>query len=141
MAPEKGVLVLDSSFLVALANERDVHHAAARKLQEQVERGSWKSASLHEYVFLESVTVLLARRGHDLAVRFGQALLESREVELVLASDSFAQTWETFRDEARGGLSFTDAALVALARSRAGSAIATFDEGLRRVKGVRAVPA
>jgi hypothetical protein len=111
---------------------------------------------LHEYVFLETVTVLLARRGPDLATRFGQALLDARDVDLVFASDHFAAAWETFRDESHRGLSFTDGALVSLLRGASHRskpntttreeapeplAIATFDQGFRNLEGIATVPA
>ncbi len=57
------MLLLDSSFLIAYHNTRDVHHAAAARAMPRIVAGEWGRAALLEYVFLEVVTVLLARRG------------------------------------------------------------------------------
>lgn len=105
-----------------------------------MEGGKWSTLLLHEYVFLETVTVLAARRDAKTARAFGEALLAAKEVELVPGFDSFHDTWDAFREEAPGALSFAGAALVRLARARDAEAIATFDEGFRRVRGVRVVP-
>ncbi len=102
--------------------------------------GAWGRALLLEYVFLEVVTVLLARRGLETASRVATALLEAREVDFVPCSDIFLETLGTFRDQRRGTLSFTDAAIVTVARKSGGYAVATFDADLRRVDGISVVP-
>jgi predicted nucleic acid-binding protein len=69
------MMVLDSSFLVAYHNRRDVHHGAAAATMERLVAAEWGPALLLEYVLLEVVTVLLARRGLDVAVRVATTLL------------------------------------------------------------------
>jgi len=135
------MIVLDSSFLVAYHNRRDVHHGAAAATMERLLVGEWGPALLLEYVFLEIVTVLLARRGLDVAVRVGTTLLQARDVEFVPSSDMFLDVMETFRAQRHGRLSFTDAAIVAVARRRDARFVATFDRDFRRVEGVAVVPA
>ena len=56
------MIVLDSSFLVAYYNTRDIHHGAAARTMVQLIGGKWGQGLLLEYVFLETVTVLRARR-------------------------------------------------------------------------------
>jgi predicted nucleic acid-binding protein len=135
------VIVLDSSFLVAYHNRRDVHHDAAAATMERLVAGEWGTALLLEYVFLEVVTVLVARRGRDVAVRVATVLLEAREVELVPSSDMFLDVVETFRAQSHGRLSFTDAAIVTVARRRDARFVATFDRDFRQVEALAVVPA
>jgi predicted nucleic acid-binding protein len=135
------VIVLDSSFLIAYHNERDVHHAAAREAMERFLAGAWGRGLLLEYVFLEVVTVLLARRGLAVVRNVGQILLESDELEFVPCSDFFIQTWETFRGQTAASLSFADAAILAVARARAGGLVATFDMDFRGLPGISVIPA
>jgi predicted nucleic acid-binding protein len=134
------VIVLDSSFLIAYHNTRDAHHAAAARAMVQLVAGRWGQALLLEYVFLEIVTVLLARRGLAVATDVGTALLAAREVELVPCSELFLETLATFRDQARERLSFADAAIVTVARRQAPGFVATFDGDFRDVQGVSVVP-
>lgn len=134
------MIVLDSSFLIAYHNTRDVHHAAAARAMVRLVAEQWGQALLLEYVFLEVVTVLLARRGLAVATEVGTALLQARQVEFVPCSDLFLEALATFRDQAKGRLSFTDAAIVTVARRHAPGFVATFDDDFRGVKGVSVVP-
>jgi predicted nucleic acid-binding protein len=135
------MIVLDSSFLVAYHNRRDVHHAAAAATMERLVAGEWGPALLLEYVFLEVVTVILARRGLDIAVRVATILLQAREVEFVPSSDLFLDVMETFRMQRHGRLSLTDAAIVTVARNRDARFIATFDRDFRQIEALVVVPA
>jgi predicted nucleic acid-binding protein len=134
------VVVLDSSFLIAYHNQRDVHHQAAADAIERLLAGAWGTALLLEYVFLEVVTVLLARRGLDTASRVASILLEARELDFVPCSDIFPETLETFRGQRDGTSSFTDAAIVTMARKSGGAQVATFDADFRGIEGVTVVP-
>lgn len=133
------MIVLDSSFLVAYHNTRDVHHAAAARTMVQLVGGQWGRTLLLEYVFLEVVTVLLARRGLAVAVEVATGLLQAREVDFVPCSDLFLETLQTFRGQTGERLSFTDAAIVTAARREAPGLVATFDADFRGVAGVTVV--
>ena len=135
------MIVLDSSFLVAYHNTRDVHHRAAAGAMKRLVAGEWGRVVLLEYVFVEVATVLLARRGLDTASTVTRALLASREVDFLPCSDIFLETLETFVRQAGNALSFTDAAIVTVARKEPETRVATFDRDLVHVDGVSAVPA
>jgi len=135
------MVLLDSSFLVAYHNRRDVHHAAAAQIMEKIVAGEWGQALLLEYVFLEVVTVLLVRRGFTTATEVAMVLLGASEVEFVPCSAVFLETLETFRNQASGRLSFADAAIVTVARRRGVSAVATFDTDFRGIEGIDVIPA
>lgn len=134
------MIVLDSSFLVAYHNTRDVHHAAAARAMVQLVAGQWGRALLLEYVFLEVVTVLLARRGHEAATRVATALLQAREVDFVPCSELFLDTLATFRDQPKGRWSFTDAAIVTVAQRSKPGRVATFDKDFRGVRKLAVIP-
>ena len=133
------MIVLDSSFLCAWHNDRDVHHAEAREVMQRFLGGEWGKGMLLEYVFLEVVTVLLARRGRQAALDAAEQLLGASELEFVACSDIFLDALDTFRGQQGRALSFTDAALVTVARRLKTPTIATFDRGLA-VDGVEIVP-
>lgn len=134
------MIVLDSSFLIAYHNARDTHHAAAARAMVRLAGGEWGQALLLEYVFLEVVTVLRARRDLRTATAVGATLLQAQEVEFMPCSDLFLEAFEEFRSHTVGELSFVDAAIVAAARQRAGGLVATFDEDFRAQPGIRVVP-
>jgi predicted nucleic acid-binding protein len=133
------MIVIDSSFLIAYYNARDAHHPTATQLMARFLDGEWGRGFLLEYVFLEVVTVLAARRGLAAASAASQILLQASEMEFVACSDFFVQTLHVFRNQS-GTLSFTDAAIVSVARERAGGVVASFDSDFRGVEGIVLVP-
>ena len=135
------VVVVDSSFLIAYHNTRDVHHAAATRAMLRLLGGEWGQALLLEYVFLEVVTVLMARRDLSAATEVAGRLLAAREVDFVPCSDFFFETLQTFRNQPDGRLSFTDAAIVTVARRNPPGVIATFDRDFNGIPGVTVVSA
>lgn len=135
------MIVLDSSFLVAFHNERDSQHGAARELMRGFLDGRWGKGLLPEYVFLEVVTVLLVRRDLETAVSTGRLLLEAQELEFVPCSDVFPDSMQLFASQKNTSLSFADAAIAVIAQTRADGQVLTFDEGFRKIKGLRPEPA
>lgn len=134
------MIVLDSSFLIGFYNERDAHHAAACGLMDQFLADRWGRGLLLEYVFLEIVTVLLARRDLSVATRVGRLLLDADELEFVPCSDLFAQILNRFSYQADTRLSFADAAIEEVARSRADGYLLSFDEEFRKLSGLHVNP-
>ena len=134
------MIVLDSSFLVGYHNTRDIHHPAAAETMEQLVAGKWGRALLLEYVFVEVTTVLLARRGLETAATVAAVLLDSREIDFVPCSDIFLESLDTFTRQSSGALSFTDSAIVAVARKQPETLVATFDQDLAQVEGISVVP-
>jgi predicted nucleic acid-binding protein len=133
------MIVLDSSFLIAYYNMRDAHHAEAARTMVRLITGEWGRAQLLEYVFLETVTVLRGRLGLDGALTAGDKLLEAEEVDFVPCSEIFPDVLTTFRRE-RADLSFTDAAIVTVARRDRKGVVATFDRDFFNVSGITVIP-
>ena len=135
------MIVLDSSFLIAFHNERDSQHEVARGRMREFLDGRWGMGLLPEYVFLEVVTVLLVRRDLATAIRTGRLLLEAQELEFVPCSDVFLETVQFFGSQRNTSLSFADAAIVVIARTRADGQVLTFDAEFQKIKGLRPEPA
>jgi predicted nucleic acid-binding protein len=134
------VIILDSSFLIAYHNKLDIHHAAAARVAQDLVSQKSGPALLLEYVFVEVVTVLLARRGLSVASAVAMALLQAKEIEFVPCSDLFIDALETFRNQKKTSLSFADAAIVSVARRHKGSRVATFDRDFRGLEGISLIP-
>jgi predicted nucleic acid-binding protein len=134
------VIVLDSSFLVAYHNSRDTHHEKAAAVMADLLGGRWGQGLLLEYVFLEVVTVIMARRDVAVASTVAGVLLEARELELVPCSGLFLESVETFRSQRDTRLSFVDAAIVNVARASADGHVATFDRDFAGLQGISVIP-
>jgi len=133
------VIVLDSSFLIAYYNTRDVHHAAAARIMIQLLGGKWGEGLLLEYVFVETVTVLRARRDLKVATTVGKTLLQASEIDFIPCSDIFSDAFDTFRRDRSHDLSFVDAAIVSVAKRHSPGFVATFDKDFSALKGVKVV--
>lgn len=134
-------IVLDSSLLVAVRNERDDHHKAALHVMDRILDGAWGQALLLEYVVVESTSAILKRCGLGPAIRAAEDFMLAEEFEFVPCSDLFAEAHRDFTAQRGTDLSIPDQAIVAIARARGAERVATFDQGFRKVKGLKVVPA
>ena len=134
------MIVLDASLLVASKLKGDVHHVAARDVFGAIDRGRWGEALLPDYVFVETMNVLAARKGLALAVEAGDQFLSAQGVELVPCSDLLMDAYEIFQRQSKPRLSLADAAIVAVARRHGAPFVATFDADFRTVEGIQVVP-
>lgn len=135
------MIVLDSSFLIAYHNTRDVHHAAAARIMIQLLGGKWGQGQLLEYVFLETLTVLKARRDVALAESVGRTLLNAAEIDFIPCSPIFSDAFEFFRKDRSHNLSFVDAAIVSVASRNPPGFVATFDTDFSGLRGISVVKA
>lgn len=131
-------LIVDASFLVALANQRDKHHAAAARLQKDIIAGTW-APILPDSVLLETANVLLGRRGSAFAVRAVNHMVAQQDITLVTTGTRLSEAIRVFSDHAQHGLGLTDCTIVAVAREFK-AAVATFDDDFRKVSGLQIVP-
>lgn len=127
-------LFLDSSFFIALLNEKDSEHHRAVEVFDEVASGSMGSVYTSDYVFDEAVTFTLTRTGRpDLALRMGRLILGEGTPPLaavVMVDDTvFAESWRIFQRLAAKGLSFTDCTSLALMKSFRVDRILSFDAG------------
>ncbi|MDG7012444.1 MAG: type II toxin-antitoxin system VapC family toxin [Nitrososphaerota archaeon] len=131
-----GVFV-DSGVFVALANEDDRDHAAARELADRIRRGELGKPCTSDFVFDEVVTASLIRtKSPDKAIRAGALILGSEErsfrplVELVeVGGTAFSRAWEAFRSKKHPRLSFTDHTILAQMNEVGLEYLASFDSG------------
>lgn len=131
------MIVVDSSFLIGYHNQRDAHHAAARRLMERFLAEEWGNGLLLEYVVLEVATVLLARRDLGVAAAVCRLLLDAAEFDFVPCSHLFSNALDLFRQQVNTRLSFADAAITYVARERAGGLVLTFDQEFAQLPGIR----
>jgi predicted nucleic acid-binding protein len=134
------MIVVDASVLIAYYHPSDAHFAAANAVIQDIATGRYGKALMLEYVFLETVTVLMSRLGQARAAVIGQSLVQSREMDFVPCSELFLDAFETFATPTGARLSFTDAAIVTIARHNDPPYVATFDGGIAAVPGIVAIP-
>ena len=135
-----GIIVLDSSLLIAAQNIRDAHHEAAESAYGRIAAGEWGLPLLPEYIYLETVTVLASRCGLDVACERARTLIEAQEAEFIHCSPYFARAVDLFRTQRQTKMSLADCAVVAIARDRGAAHVGTFDDDFRKIDGLSVVP-
>lgn len=126
-------IFVDSSAWVALFSDTDQNHKKACDIYDNLKE---VKAVLHtsDYVFDETVTFILQRRGHRLAIVAGDALLSSGLVSIAHIIDETLQTaWDLFRKYDDKKLSFTDITSFTLSREMAINKIFTFDSDFKKI--------
>lgn len=107
---------------------------------EDLVGGAFGRILLPEYVLVETLTVLAARRDLAAAVEMGQALLSAAEVDAVACSPLFVEAMGLFEAQDPPRWSFVDATIVAVARLAGADHVATFDRDFEGIEGIRVVP-
>ena len=134
------VIILDTSFIVALHNAREAHHEKALELMAGIDEGLMGNPLVPEFVLSEALTVMAARIDLKTAGLVGRHIMRSEEVSIVPCTAFMAEALEIFAAQRSRRISFTDATIVAISRSEGVPDVATFDRRLGRVRGIRAVP-
>jgi predicted nucleic acid-binding protein len=125
--------LVDSSVLVAFYSEEDSLHERAKKALFSAER----PFVVHEYIAIETITVLMQQLGKAAADIFVDTLLHNADYEMLYMFDTgFIFAASEFRKVKTKQLSFADSALLSLAE---GYTVLTFDEALNRALKKKAV--
>lgn len=132
--------LVDTGAIYAFVVRTDAHHQEARAFTRELLAANGVLV-LADVVFAETMTLLKARVGADVALRVG---LELRRNPLylwtALGVEGERATWEVFQRYADKGWSYTDCALFVLARRREIAHVFAFDDHFEQMPGVVRVP-
>ena len=118
--------LIDSNVLIAFFHEDDALHEKAVKLMLAAPR----PLIVHEYVVLETATILMLRAGKSLADAFIRTVLGNADFSMLHSTTpTFLLGIKNFIGSKTKQLSFADAALLALSPAYS---VLTFDEALNR---------
>jgi len=136
-------IFLDTSLLVAYYNADDVNHIDARKLLKEIE-GRKVSLLTSDFIFDETLTVLLVRAGKKKAIEVCNALLkdiEAGNITLMRVNEEvFKKATEIFTRFVDKEWSFTDCTSYILMTDAGITKGASFDEHFRQF-GFEVLPA
>jgi len=119
-------IFLDTSFLVAFYNRRDKDHLKARRFISEVKEGSIFIIS--DYIFDETLTVLLVRGGKPLSIEAGRKILEDERIYLLqIDEEVFQKAWLVYRSYQDKKWSFTDCTSYVLMKNLSVNIGASFD--------------
>lgn len=129
-------VIADTSGLYAVVDRSDPHHyQAANFLKAHAAVGS---LLVSNHVFDETMTLVKARLGMQVALQLGLRLRNSRFVEMVIFSAAEEQeTWRLFGHYTDKAWSYTDCACLVLARQRTIEQAFSFDRHFAQMGLVR----
>jgi predicted nucleic acid-binding protein len=118
--------LVDSNVLIAFFNEKDALHERAFKACSEITG----QIVVHEYILLETATILLQKSGKEIADQFIVVMLGNAAFRIFPSSESlFFTTINCFRIQKTKNLSFVDAALLSLSSYYN---VLTYDEALAK---------
>lgn len=133
-------ILIDTGAIYAFVTRTDFHHERAKRfIREWLdEQGVFV---LSDVVFAETMTLLKARLGSEIAIRVGRELRQNPAyLWLGLGEDSERETWVAFQRYADKDWSYTDCATLALARREGIPLIFAFDHHFTQMPGIERLP-
>ena len=133
------MILLDSSFLVAVEVATDQNHEYAIKLMDKIINGEFGDAIISDYIFDETISVTFNKtKALSKAILVGESLNKSCNL-LKVSEVIFNKSWETFKKQKNKKLSFTDCTNLALMKEHNIKYIANFDKEFTKVKEIKVV--
>ena len=124
------MIFVDTSAFLALVNEKDNKHAAAKQFLEEIKNGKIRVKNIitSDYIIDETLTRIRYSVGHKEAVEWGEDILVSRVIEKIeIGKEVFGHAWELFQAYKDKKLSFTDCTSFALMKKKGMKEVFSFD--------------
>lgn len=119
--------------------DKDTNHEKAVSIMEEIISGKHGNAITSEYIFDETVTVVLVRsKSLESAVKAGNLIKASIPV-LGVDSNIFEASWNRFRNQNDTRFSFTDCTIIEIVETNHIDKLATFDREFERGNGFKVV--
>lgn len=133
-------ILIDTGAVYAFVTRTDAHHDAARALTRKV-LVAQDNFVVADVVFAETMTLLKARLGTTVAVRVGRELRSNPlYVWAALGSDGERDTWSVFQQYDDKEWSYTDCAILALARRLRIREVFAFDSHFDQMPDILRLP-
>jgi predicted nucleic acid-binding protein len=133
-------ILIDTGAIFAFVTRTDTHHEAAKRFVRE-----WLDQEgifvLLDVVFAETMTLLKARLGSETALRVGRELRQNTAYTwLPVGDEGERDTWAVFQRFTDKEWSYTDCAILALARREKISTVFAFDRHFLQMPGIERRP-
>jgi uncharacterized protein len=133
-------VLIDTGAIFAFVTRTDSHHEAARTFTRELVAANGNFI-LADIVFAETMTLLKARLGTDIAVRVGRELRQNPAyLWFPIGTDGERDTWTIFQKYHDKEWSYTDCAILALAHRLKITEIFAFDGRFSQMSGIARLP-
>ena len=132
--------LIDTGAIYAFTAAGDQHHPEAAQFMR-----NWIKQDgiffLSDLVFIETMTLAKRRLGSEVAIRLGSELRENPIFSWISLSPALELgTWSAFRSYSDKDWSYTDCALLILARRLKIPGVFSFDSHFGQMPGIRRLP-
>lgn len=130
------MIFVDTSAFLAIVNEKDDNHRAAKRFLEEIKRGKVKVKKIitSDYIIDETLTRIRYSVGHKEAVEWGNGILASKVIDrMEVGKEIFELAWNIFAKYEDKKLSFTDCTSFAVMKKRGIEKVFAFDEDFERM--------
>ncbi|MHA2100706.1 MAG: type II toxin-antitoxin system VapC family toxin [Candidatus Kariarchaeaceae archaeon] len=134
MDDEMAHLMIDTSFLVALSNEKDKFHSEALLMFKEIENDNSIRLSISDYVIDEFINITMKLYGIEEAISWGKILFEENFASIIFTNENIlASAWKTFQKEIgeRKPMNITDCVIAVCGSMLKCDEILTYDERLK----------
>ena len=131
------VIIIDASVFVAYANKDDIHNKRAQEITRLIIAGRYGRALTTDYIFDETISVVLRKSNKINAVELGNYILNSEIHVAKIDSSIFEESWNLFKKFEN--FSFTDCTTLAIMKTLGIKDIATFDKEFRKLEWINVV--
>ncbi|MBS3137197.1 type II toxin-antitoxin system VapC family toxin [Candidatus Woesearchaeota archaeon] len=131
-------VLLDTSFIIALALEEDSDHLYAVALNNQLKTGRFGATFYTDYIINEVLTLLRRKKVNKENIKQLADILFMKKRQLLLSNDDIVQNAITIFFQYKR-LSFVDASSIAYARMYKISKIYSFDTDFDGVEGIERI--
>lgn len=133
------MIILDSSFLIAIEVKEDEHHNKAILIRDKIINEEFGEIFISDYIFDETITVSF-KKIKDLkkVVEIGEILMQLGGLFKV-EEETFGEAWALFKNQKATHFSFTDCTILALMKEKGIRNIATFDKDFKKIKDINVI--
>ena len=129
------VAVVDTGVLIGMADADDQHHNVAMGIVRGIDHGELPTGRVTNYIILETLNWIHARKRNDKAVETYTRLNQSAGFEVLQAAQKdFHRAVDLF--QTYEGLSFGDATIAAYMQRESIRYLYSFDDDFDAVKGI-----
>ncbi len=131
--------LIDSTIIIAAANENDQWHAGGKIIMDDLWNGNHGKVLMTDYVLSETITETGARLGGKTARKVYLALTNTSFIEIVYVTQPLLERTMFTHLKYDGKLSLADAVSVQLMIERQIKEILSFDSDFDRVDGIKRI--